>query len=59
MENLGSTSERSSAAVVALLLVQVCIGYEWLVSGLTKLVHGDFPGGLAAELKDISSAAPG
>jgi thiosulfate dehydrogenase [quinone] large subunit len=52
------TFERSSAAVVALLLIQVCIGYEWLVSGLTKLVHGDFPAGLAAELQDMSKAAP-
>jgi len=59
MVSFRSTSERSSAAVVALLLVQVCIGYEWLVSGLTKLVRGDFPGGLASELKDMSSAAPG
>ena len=50
---------RSSAAVVALLLIQVCIGYEWLVSGLTKIVHGDFPAGLAAELRDMSNAAPG
>ena len=52
------TFERSSAAVVALLLIQVCIGYEWLVSGLTKIVHGDFPAGLAAELRDMSKAAP-
>jgi thiosulfate dehydrogenase [quinone] large subunit len=52
------TYERSSAAVVALLLIQVCIGYEWLVSGLTKIVHGDFPAGLAAELRDMSKAAP-
>ena len=52
------TYERSSAAVVALLLIQVCIGYEWLVSGLTKIVHGDFPAGLAAELRDMSQAAP-
>jgi len=50
--------ERSSAATVALLLIQVCIGYEWLVSGLTKVVHGDFPAGLAAELRDMSKAAP-
>jgi uncharacterized membrane protein YphA (DoxX/SURF4 family) len=50
--------ERSSAAVAALLLGQVVIGYECLVSGLTKLVHGDFPTGLAAELRDMSSAAP-
>jgi len=52
------TLGRSSAAVVALLLVQVVIGYEWLVSGLTKIVHGDFPSGLAAELQDMSKAAP-
>jgi thiosulfate dehydrogenase [quinone] large subunit len=57
METL-RTYERSSAAVVALLLIQVCIGYEWLVSGLTKIVHGDFPAGLAAELEDMSKAAP-
>jgi thiosulfate dehydrogenase [quinone] large subunit len=44
--------------VVALLLIQVCIGYEWLVSGLTKIVHGDFPAGLAAELRDMSKTAP-
>jgi thiosulfate dehydrogenase [quinone] large subunit len=50
--------ELRSGAVVALLLVQFCIGYEWLVSGLTKLVHGDFPSGLAAELRDMPSAAP-
>jgi uncharacterized membrane protein YphA (DoxX/SURF4 family) len=29
--------------VVALLLVQVVLGYEWFVSGLTKLVRGGFP----------------
>jgi uncharacterized membrane protein YphA (DoxX/SURF4 family) len=53
------TYERSSAAVAALLLIQVCIGYEWLVSGVSKLVHGDFPSGLAGELRDMSAAAPG
>jgi len=57
METSG-TYKRSSAAVVALLLIQVCIGYEWLVSGLTKIIHGDFPAGLAAELQDMSKAAP-
>jgi uncharacterized membrane protein YphA (DoxX/SURF4 family) len=54
-----ASERRSSAAVAALLLVQVCVGYEWLVSGFTKLVHGDFPNGLAAELQDMSHAAPG
>jgi thiosulfate dehydrogenase [quinone] large subunit len=57
METRG-TYGRSSAAIVALLLIQVCIGYEWLVSGLTKIVHGDFPAGLARELKDMSKASP-
>jgi uncharacterized membrane protein YphA (DoxX/SURF4 family) len=52
------TYDRSNVALASLLLIQVCIGYEWFVSGLTKLVHGDFPSGLAAELRDMSSAAP-
>jgi thiosulfate dehydrogenase [quinone] large subunit len=49
----------SAAALAALLLVQICLGYEWLVSGLTKLVHGDFPHGLAAALGEMSKASPG
>lgn len=40
------------------LLVQAIVGYEWLVSGLTKLVHGDFPGGLAAQLAVLGKGAP-
>ena len=45
--------------VIALLLVQVVLGYEWLVSGLTKLERGGFPQGLADELRDMSQGAPG
>jgi thiosulfate dehydrogenase (quinone) large subunit len=52
-------SRERDAAVIALLLVQVVIGYEWLVSGLTKIVNGDFPAGLAGGLRDMSKAAPG
>ena len=44
---------------VALLLVQIVLGYEWLVSGLTKLLNGGFPQGLARELRDMSAGAPG
>jgi thiosulfate dehydrogenase [quinone] large subunit len=44
---------------IALLLVQIVLGYEWLVSGLTKVVRGGFPQGLGAELKDMSESAPG
>lgn len=46
------------AGLVGLLLVQILIGYEWLISGLTKIIDGGFPQGLAAELRDSSHAAP-
>jgi thiosulfate dehydrogenase [quinone] large subunit len=51
-------SNIKSPGIVALLLVQVVLGYEWLVSGLTKLVRGGFPQGLAEELRDQSQGAP-
>lgn len=46
-------------ATTSLLLVQLAVGYEWLVSGMTKVARGDFPGGLAAQLSHMSKAAPG
>ncbi len=46
------------AGLVGLLAVQILIGYEWLVSGLTKIIDGGFPQGLGAELRDSSQAAP-
>ena len=46
------------AGLVGLLLIQILIGYEWLISGLTKLIDGGFPQGLAAELRESSQAAP-
>jgi uncharacterized membrane protein YphA (DoxX/SURF4 family) len=52
-------SDARSASTTALLLVQVVLGYEWLVSGVTKLERGGFPQGLAAELRDMSHGAPG
>jgi thiosulfate dehydrogenase [quinone] large subunit len=54
-----SNAQTRNAATTTLLLIQVVIGYEWLVSGLTKLVRGDFPAGLAAQLGDMSKDAPG
>jgi hypothetical protein len=42
-----------------LLLVQLLVGYEWFVSGLTKVARGGFPSGLASELRDKSAGAPG
>ncbi len=41
-------------SLVGLLLVEMITGYEWLVSGLVKVVRGDFPSGLAAELLEKS-----
>lgn len=45
--------------VAGLFLVQIVIGYEWLVSGLAKVVRGDFPGGLAGDLAGRAAGAPG
>ena len=41
-------------ALGALLVMQIVLGYEWFSSGLTKVVHGDFPGGLGHELTEKS-----
>jgi hypothetical protein len=46
-------------ALVGLLLVQLLVGYEWFISGLTKIVRGGFPSGLAKELTEKSEGAPG
>jgi len=49
----------SRLPLVGLLLVQLLVGYEWLMSGLTKIVRGGFPSGLAAELREKSDGASG
>ncbi|MDX6482204.1 MAG: thiosulfate dehydrogenase (quinone) large subunit [Gaiellaceae bacterium] len=54
-----TTAGTRRAGTTTLLLIQVVIGYEWLVSALTKLSRGDFPAGLAAQLGDMSKDAPG
>jgi uncharacterized membrane protein YphA (DoxX/SURF4 family) len=50
-------SRDRAAGTAALLLVQAVVGYEWLVSGLTKAFHGDFPHGLAAQLRGMGGGA--
>ena len=45
--------------LVGLLAVQILIGYEWLMSGLTKLARGGFPSGLADELTEKSEGVGG
>lgn len=44
--------------MVGFLLVEMIIGYEWLVSGVAKIVRGGFPAGLADELTEKSVNAP-
>ena len=45
------------AGLLGLLAVEALLGYEWLMSGLTKVVRGGFPGGLAEELREKSEGA--
>lgn len=45
-------------SLVGLLTVQAAIGYEWFMSGLTKIVRSGFPAGLDDELRDKSVGAP-
>ena len=49
----------SRLSLVGLLFVQIFIGFEWFISGLTKIVRGGFPAGLSDELTDKSQGAPG
>lgn len=44
-------------ALLGLLTIQAFLGYEWLMSGLTKVVRGGFPSGLADELTEKSQGA--
>lgn len=53
------TSALGRLPLVGLLTVQAAIGYEWFMSGLTKIVRGDFPSGLGAELTEKSEGVTG
>lgn len=49
---------KPGVALVGLLVVQAIVGYEWLISGLAKLVRGGFPAGLANALAEKSEGVP-
>ena len=49
---------RPVPSMIGLLIVEMIIGYEWLISGLVKLVRGDFPSGLAATLLEKLPKVP-
>lgn len=44
-------------ALLALLMVQVVVGYEWLMSGLAKALRGGFVSGFASDLRERSPSA--
>lgn len=49
--------QKPSLALVGLLIVQMIIGYEWLISGIAKFASGSFPSGLADQLTDAAKSA--
>jgi hypothetical protein len=51
-------SAGSRVPLVALLVIQAVIAYEWINSAFTKIVHGGFASGLADELAKNSDGAP-
>jgi hypothetical protein len=59
MDSSDTSPRASRLPLIGLLLVQLLVGYEWVMSGLTKIVRGGFPGGLAAELREKSVGASG
>lgn len=47
-------TRRYALMLGALVAIQLVVGYEWLISGLSKLIRGGFPSGLADELTEKS-----
>lgn len=45
-------------SMIALQIVTIIVGYEWFISGITKVVRGGFPAGLAGELAGKSEGVP-
>ncbi len=51
--------EKSNPWMIGFVIVQIIIGYEWLASGLVKVLRGDFTIGLADELVEKAEGAYG
>ncbi len=47
-------TEDARPLVAGFLALQFFLGYEWLMSGLSKAAAGDFAGGLAGTLQDMT-----
>ena len=52
-------NQAARLALKGLVVVGLFVGYEWFMSGLTKIVRGGFASGLAAELRDKSQGTVG
>lgn len=57
-EALEGLRGKPGLSMIGFLLVEMIIGYEWLVSGVVKFVRGGFPSGLAGELLEKSEGVP-
>jgi len=55
----GTSRSDLRTGVIGLLTIQLVIGYEWFISGLTKLWRGGFATGLADELRETSQGVTG
>ena len=48
---------KPNLSVIGFLVMEMIIGYEWFMSGLTKVARGDFTSGLADELAEKAEGA--
>lgn len=51
--------QAAKLALKGFIVVGAFVGYEWFMSGLTKIVRGGFPSGLADELREKSGGTVG
>ena len=60
MSDQAQSSTETAASrlpLIGLLLVQAFVGYEWFMSGLTKIYRGGFPSSLGKELTEKSKGS--
>jgi uncharacterized membrane protein YphA (DoxX/SURF4 family) len=50
---------KPSASLIGILIVQLIIGYQWLLSGIAKIAEGNFASGLANDLTEASAGTAG
>jgi thiosulfate dehydrogenase [quinone] large subunit len=58
MVAIPATAAKVAPAAVGLAVVETAIGYEWLLSGLNKVLSSDFSSGLAKQLQSSLQGNP-